>query len=315
MTSPWTVKATTERVDLDPTGRAEATFTVTNNGPVDQRLVFDVVPGDGASRDWFDTATPQVLVTHGGSAPVLVSIAVPAGTAAGPLWFAGRAYSADRAPEETSVLSDRVAFEVEPSARPQPWWRRWWWVFAVAALVLVVVAVVLFLVLRKDQPPDGGVKVPTVVRRAGAVTFNPSALIDLDEIILGGPDPANDLRYLVRPGRGWIEPRNDARLAKIGPTDRPAEACTKATLSTDDIPVSEWQVGEVLCVRTNSGRLSVVILNQKISPTVTPSQPSVVGTATILPPKPPALTVVPLPPQQPQLQVSITTFEPTGDEQ
>jgi hypothetical protein len=293
MTSPWTVTATTERVDLDPTGEAEVTFTVTNNGPVDQRLAFDTVRDDGAPRAWFRVAEPQVLVTHGGSATVLVNIAVPAGTPAGPHWFAGRAYSADRAPEETPVVSDRVAFEVRPSERPPPWWRRWWWVFAIAALVLVVLGVVLFLLLRDGDPPppppppDGGVKVPTVVRQASAISFNPNALIDLDEIILGGPAPANDLRYLLRPGNGFIEPRNDARLAKIGPTDRPAEACANATLSTAEIPVSQWQLGEVLCVRTNAGRLSVVILNQKIS-------------ALILPPPPP------------QLQVSITTFEPAG---
>jgi len=294
MTSPWTVAATTERVDLDPTGTAEVTFTVTNNGPVDQRLAFDTVSDDGASRAWFRVAKPQLLVTHGGSATVLVNVSIPAGTLAGPHWFAGRAYSADRAPEDTPVISDRVAFEVRPSERPQPWWRRWWWVFAIAALVLVVIAVVLFLVLRdQDQaqpPPNDGVKTPTVVRQARSLSFN-GGLIDLDEIILNGPPSANDLHWVQRPGGGWIQPENDARLAKIGPTDRPAAACTGTTLTKDDIPVSQWQPGEVLCIRTNEGRPSVVILNQKITlPNSLPTTP-------------------------PQLQVSITTFEPAGDGQ
>ena len=296
MTSPWTVSASTDRVELDPAGKAEATFTVTNQGPTDQRLVFDVVPGENTERAWFAVAEPQVLVPHGQSAPFLVRLGVPAGAAAGARWFAGRAYSADRAPEETSVVSDRVAVEIKPTVAPVPWWRKWWWVFVVGALVLVVVAVVLFLLLGGDEPtptaestpPTTTPAAPTVVREAKAIVLVPGGLIDVDEIVLGGLGRATDLRYdPLPPGDGLVRPLNAAQLTKIGPTDRPGEACARATLSTDQIRVATWTVGEVVCVRTNAGRLAVIVLNQKIAPLI-------------------------FPPPSPQLRVSITTFELSG---
>jgi hypothetical protein len=292
-TTPWSISAGAERMELDQTGKAETTFTVTNNGPVDQRVVFDVVPGDGADRAWFSVTEPQVLVPHGRSVTFVAKVAVPPGTPAGSRWLSGRAYSADVAPEESSVVSDRVAFEVRPTEAPVPWWRKWWWLIAVAALVVVVLAVVLFLVLGGDDPPAQDTTgettappAPTVVRQAQATTLRVSVSVDLDEIAFQvGEDNESDLVYAPRgQSDGLITPLNGTRLAKIGATDQPAAACAGAALSGSRVQVSSWQRDEVLCVRTNAGRLSVIVLNQKVS-----------------------LLIQPPPP--PQLQVSITTFD------
>jgi hypothetical protein len=289
VTTPWAISAGAERVELDAAGRAETTFTVTNSGPVDQRLVLDVVPGDGADRAWFNVVEPQVLAPHGRSTTFVVKIAVPLGTPPGTHWMAGRAYSADVAPEESSVLSDRVAFEVKPSQAPPPWWKKWWWLIAVAALLLVVAAVVLFLVLGSDEPPppDPTTTPPTpnVVRQAQATSLNLNSPVDLDTIIFNGPAADNDLQYLpLAQNDGLITPLNGTQIAKIGPTGEPAVECAKASLTSNQVQVSTWQIGEVLCVRTNAGRPSVIVLQQKLSRLIAPPPP-------------------------PQLRVSITTFE------
>ena len=251
MSGALSVSAASERVELDSTGRAEATFTVTNQGPIDQRLVFDVEPGETADQAWFNVVEPQVLVQHGGSATFLVRLAVPAGTAPGPGWFAGRVYSADRAPEETSVISDRVAFEIRQSSRPVPWWRKWWWVFVAAALLLVAIAVVLAFVLRDDS---------STVYRSGQLVINMGGTADLDEVIVGGSNTEFD--FDLQPGGGsgewYITPANAAKLAQIGAAAEPVTACATATLSEDGIPNFGLVADDVICVRTSEGRQSVV---------------------------------------------------------
>ena len=271
MTSPWTISAAAERVELDAAGKAEATFTVTNNGPVDQRMVFDVVTADNADRSWFTVAQPQVMAKHGGSFTFLVAIAVPAGTAAGPTWFAGRAYSAEAAPEETAVVSDRVVCEVLPSAVPPPWWKRWWWVIVVAALALVTLGVVLFLLLSGDDPDEPGAAPPDqtatdlVVRRTAELNIQATNPVDFDDIVQGAPSPASDIQFAASSSTGprFIQPANGATLAKIPATDRPGEQCARTALGSAQVGIDDWQVREVLCVRSGDGRLAVAVLRDK----------------------------------------------------
>lgn len=262
MTS-WRVSATTDRMELDPAGRAETTFTVTNQGPTDQRLVFDISPGETADRAWFNVIEPQVLVQHGATASFLVRLAVPAGTPAGPRWFVGRAYSADQAPEETSVVSDRVAFEVRPSSKPVPWWRRWWWVFVVSALFVVTIAVVLAFVLRDDDS--------LAVHRSGQLVINIGGTADLDQVLAGGADTEFDfdLQHGGGSGEWYMTPANGAKLAQIGAAAEPVSACAAASLSDEGVPNFGLAAGDVICVRTSEGRQSVVTVLEPIGLGVT----------------------------------------------
>jgi PASTA domain/NPCBM/NEW2 domain len=162
MTSPWTISASTDRVRLDPQRQAEATFTITNPGPVDIRAVFDVLPGDNADRAWFTVDEPQQRIVHGGSSNIAVKIAVPPKAPPGSYWLAGRVYSADTAPEETSTVSDRVAFDVAPAPAPAPSRPKWLLLIPVGVLVLAVVGVAVWLLTRGSDT----VEVPSLVGEA-----------------------------------------------------------------------------------------------------------------------------------------------------
>jgi hypothetical protein len=155
MSTPWVVTAGTDSVPLDASRGGEVTFTVTNPGPVQDRAVFDVVPGEGAERSWFTVAEPQRPLSPGASVSYLVKLAVPGTAPAGSYTMQARVYSADVAPEESSSLSNRVAFSVAGTDRkPRPWW-----LLVVAGLVVVVLGVVAWLIFRPD-PPDGGQSFP-----------------------------------------------------------------------------------------------------------------------------------------------------------
>lgn len=173
MTSPWKISSGVERVQLDSQRRGEVTFTVTNPGPVDLRAVFDVLPGEGTDRAWFTVDPQQALVTHGGSATFVARIAVRPDTPPGPRWLAGRVYSADGPPEETSAMSDRVAFDVTgaPAKRTSPLV----WIIPVAVLVLLVGGVVGWLLLRGGEDGEAS---PTTTT-APATTTPPPVMANL----------------------------------------------------------------------------------------------------------------------------------------
>jgi hypothetical protein len=164
MSTEWVVTTATERLDLNESRQGETTFTVTNPGDRADRAVFEVVPGDGADTAWFTVEEPQRLVRAATSVSYLMRAAVPATAAAGRYTVQARVYSADAAPEESSVLSNRVMLEVSPAkAAPR---RRPWWPIAVAAAVVVAVLVTVgVLVFRSEPdtpaaPPPANVTVP-----------------------------------------------------------------------------------------------------------------------------------------------------------
>jgi hypothetical protein len=158
MSTTWVVTTAAERIDLDAEGSGQTTFTVTNQGGTADRAVFEAVAGAGAEPGWFSVDEPQRRVEAAGSASFLVRTTVPAGTAHGTYELRGRVYSADSAPEETSVLSGRIVFDV--AAPPAPKKRTIpWWVYVVAAALVVIVIVTVTLVLTLgggDTPPAAG---------------------------------------------------------------------------------------------------------------------------------------------------------------
>lgn len=279
MTTAWTISATAERVALDPKGRAETTFTVTNFGPVDQRLVVDVVPGERTDRAWFAVIEPQRVVQHGGSVSVLTTIGVPAGTPPGQYWLAGRAYSGDRAPEETSVLSNRVSFEVAPAvaARTRNVWP---WIVPVAVLLAIAVGVVLFLILR-DEPAAAPEPAALTVFRTGALVVPEIFTADLDEVRLATSETDGDLYFeWISDRERYLTPTNAATFAVLdraagafsgtsGGAQEAAQACAVAATTADRVPVGELGAGDLLCVRTGEGRLSVLTIFEPVGPSPT----------------------------------------------
>jgi hypothetical protein len=166
MSTKWAVTAAAERVVLGEQRRGEITFTVTNPDTAADRAVFDAVAGEGADTSWFSVEEPQRLVRGGASVSYVMKVAVPADAPPGTYEVQGLVYSADSAPEESSVLGPRVKLEVPSDEKPPP--RRWpWWWFAVAGLVVVVLVVVVGLVVAGgDAGPAEAQPTPTPAETA-----------------------------------------------------------------------------------------------------------------------------------------------------
>jgi hypothetical protein len=142
------VTAAAPRIELGPGGSGQVGFTVTNVGTAEDHVDLDVVPGDGAQRDWFTVSEPRRRLRPGASDTYLVSVAVPSTAPVGTYSVEARVWSSDRAPEETSRISGRVSFAV---ATVQPVRRaRWPYALAAAVLVLIVALTVGFLLLRRS---------------------------------------------------------------------------------------------------------------------------------------------------------------------
>jgi len=276
---PWTISASAERIELNPQGRAETTFTVTNNGPIDQRLVVDTVRSDNAAQARIEVVEPQRLVTHGGTAQFLARVTVPAGTPAAMCWLAGRVYSADAAPEESSVLSDRVAFEIKPTAPPRKP-NIWLWLIPAIVLALILIGVVLFLLLRDEPDSAQG---PSV-HKAGTLVVDDDRPFDLDELQKVDFDPSSGLtegaevmlsgaaedadRFFGRSDLATCQATGRcATLALIGPTSDPMATCQGALQRAPitEVPWLSFDTGDIFCVRTDQGRLSVAEVTDKVS--------------------------------------------------
>ena len=154
MATKWVITTPSDHVELDETQQGQVAFTVTNPSARTDRVVFDVVPGDGADPAWFTVEEPQRRVAADGSVTYLVRAAVPATAPPGTYSVQGRAYSADSTPEEDSVLGGRLVVQVAAKAPPPPPKKRPWWILVVAGLVVVVVVVVGLVVgLGGSHPP------------------------------------------------------------------------------------------------------------------------------------------------------------------
>lgn len=175
MATKWVITTPSDRITIDEAQQGQVAFTVTNPTSRPDRVVFDVVPGDGADAAWFTVDEPQRRVAGNGSATYLVRAAVPATAPPGSYSVQGRAYSADSTPEEDSVLSSRLVLEVAAKAVPPPK-KRPWWILVVAGLVVVVaVTVGLVVGLGGSHPAPapssaaagGVVDVPAVLKQSG----------------------------------------------------------------------------------------------------------------------------------------------------
>src|SRR3954467_2047575 len=128
MSTNWVVTTPSDHIELDEAQQGQTTFTVTNPTKRVDRVMVDIVAGDGADESWFSVDEPQRRVPASGSVSYLMKTTVPPTAKPGTYNVQARVYSADSAPEEDSVLSNRVVLEIKAKPAPVvvkkkiPWW-------------------------------------------------------------------------------------------------------------------------------------------------------------------------------------------------
>jgi hypothetical protein len=164
----WQIGESGTSLALDPQGRGEVTFTVTNASTAADRAVLTVNPLDGAADGWFTVTEPMRPVDAGASVVFPVDVAVPPSVAAGSYGVQGVAYSADTDPGETSATSKRVSVTVGSAAAPPGKGLPWWVYAAIAAAVLLVVIVIAVLLLGGGD--DEGSEAPETTATTDTTT-------------------------------------------------------------------------------------------------------------------------------------------------
>jgi hypothetical protein len=165
----WQISESGAGLALDPQGRGEVTFTVTNASTAADRAVLTVHPLDGAADGWFTVTEPMRPVAAGASVVFPVDVAVPSSVAAGAYGVQGVAYSADTDPSETSATSKRVSLTVGAASAPAGGGLPWWVFAAGGAAVLLVVAVLAVILLGGDDDSAAtSTEAPTSTAGAGA---------------------------------------------------------------------------------------------------------------------------------------------------
>ena len=251
-TSPWVIDAPAQQADLDERGSGETTFTVTNFGPAQNRVMFEIVPGEGASETWFAVPEQQRLVSAAGSVTYQVLIRVPPGTAPGDYGFSGRAYSADGPPEETSATSNRVKLPVKAAAKTKRKLNPLL-LAGVAAVVVLALAVTAFFIFRGGDDAAGDV---ILADRALSIPVNSSA--DLDTGTVVGVNGTIQIRA-VNLNEQFVVAQPGAKIANVGVVANPSfETCAEAPVAEVAIPSRTILAGTVLCVETRQQRMAVV---------------------------------------------------------
>jgi hypothetical protein len=143
----WQIGESGTAFALDPQGRGEVAFTVTNASTAADRAVLKVNPLDGAADGWFTVTEPMRSVAAGASVVFPVALTVPESVAAGTYGLQGVAYSADTDPSETSATSKRVSVTVGEAAPPPHKGMPWWVYAAIGVAVLLVLGVLAVLLL------------------------------------------------------------------------------------------------------------------------------------------------------------------------
>jgi hypothetical protein len=109
----WVVETPTRHLDVDFRGMGDLTFTVTNLGPAQRRVVLEIEPGPGADAAWFTTIDPDRMVSAGASVIYSVQVRVPGDVPAGGFDFTGRACSADHLdPADNWTSTDRITLRI-----------------------------------------------------------------------------------------------------------------------------------------------------------------------------------------------------------
>jgi beta-lactam-binding protein with PASTA domain len=285
----FTVTAAGQRVNLDKTGAAQASFTVTNASPESHRGRLLTRPRDPAKPEWFSVAGESVRSFAPNAAEqVVVQLDVPAGSPPGSYSFRLDAVSEDD-PDEDYTEGPSVAFEVAPPPAPTKKKFPWWILIVVAAVVLlIVIGVVVWLILR-DRPKP----VPSVVGQPAAAAqsaLTKAGFTSTTRPVPVNSPPQNGVVQSQVPPAGTKEKKGTAVTLNVGhmatvpevrgvPEGAARNTLDKAELraTSQDVPAGPAQDGLVVTETPAAGTLlapgSVVVIGIGRSVTV----PNVTG--------------------------------------
>jgi beta-lactam-binding protein with PASTA domain len=258
------VTAAGEKVTLDESGRARASFTVTNASaePLKGRLVTR--PRKPAQPDWFSISGESIRdFAPNGTEQVVVQLAVPRGSRPGSYRFRLDAVS-EAAPDEVFTEGPWVAVEVgqQQPKKPFPWWIP---AVAAAAILLIVVAVLVLLLVR-----DGGEKsgaVPAVTSMSASVAN--STLTDAGFTVQTRSEPVSDPTkngdvQSQDPAAGTLQPPGSAatitvgRMSPVPSVIGRIEATARTMLADADLGVTFRRVGSEIEVEDPARDLKVL---------------------------------------------------------
>ena len=105
-------------------------------------------------------------------------------------------------------------------------------------------------------------KPPPVVHKSGSLQVPQTWLVDLDEVVLA--NGASDYWFhAVTATERYVEPQS-ATMAWVGKPAAPLAACQAASFSKNRVDIASLGAGDILCFRTDQGRLSVVKVNAPV---------------------------------------------------
>jgi serine/threonine-protein kinase len=165
----FTVTTASERVTLDESGAARASFTVTNTSSQALQGQLYARPRDQAKSEWFTVAGDSIRdFAPNGAQQVVVELKVPPGTTPGSYSFRLDAVSEEN-PDEDFTEGPSVAFDVKAPPPPPKKKKFPWWILAIvgAVVLLIIIGVVIWLLVR-----DTGTTVPRVVGETKATAEN-----------------------------------------------------------------------------------------------------------------------------------------------
>ena len=172
----FTVTAAGQKVNLDSSAAAQASFTVTNNSPEGRKGRLLTRPRDPAKPEWLSVVgEPVRSFAPNAAEQVVVQLDVPAGSPPGSYSFRLDAVSEDD-PDEDFTEGPSVAFEVAPPPKREKKKFPWWILIVAGAVLLIVIGVVVFLLMRdggERATPWSGSGTPTTTVTSDGTTSDP----------------------------------------------------------------------------------------------------------------------------------------------
>ena len=138
------------------------------------------------------------------------------------------------------------------------------WLLASLSLLIFII---IFSIFDFDNKNIQEISTPTLIEPPnthlkGLLKIHESWSADLDEGSVSGLRLNDDFLHT----KGYLSPRNGAKIAIVGATSVGINGCKTAILSNNRIDINDLSEGTYVCVLTNQGRFSEFRVNEPYNP-------------------------------------------------